>query len=118
VGCHLRRSELPKTGSQARDSSGEKETTMMNWYGNGMNGWGYGLMGVSMLLFWVLVIAGVVVLVRYLGGHGQRASNVPPAQRTPEQILAERFARGDINEDEYTRRLQVLSSATDRNSGN
>jgi putative membrane protein len=110
VGCHLRRSELPKTGSQARESSGEKETTMMNWYGNGMNGWGYGLMTLTMLLFWALVIAGVVVLVRYLGSHARLTSNAQPPHSTPEQILAERFARGDIDDEEYRQRAEVLRS--------
>jgi putative membrane protein len=35
---------------------------MMWWYGPGMNGWGYGLMTLSMVLFWALVIFGVVAL--------------------------------------------------------
>jgi len=30
----------------------------MWWYGPGMNGWGYGLMTVSMVLFWALIILG------------------------------------------------------------
>ena len=85
---------------------------MMNWYGNGMNGWGYGLMMVGMLLFWVLVVAAVVVAVRYLGNHDGRTSNAPPAQRTPEQILAERFAHGDIDDQEYRQRADVLRSRT------
>ena len=38
---------------------------MMYW-GNGMGGWGMALMTVSNLLFWGVLIAGVVVLVRYL----------------------------------------------------
>ncbi|HEX8627270.1 MAG TPA: hypothetical protein VF755_03765 [Catenuloplanes sp.] len=86
----------------------EKETTMMGW--NGMNGWGYGLMGISMLLFWALVIAGAVLLVRYLGGRSPQPANTQSAHRTPEQILAERFARGDIGDDEYRQRAEVLRS--------
>jgi len=47
---------------------------MMYW-GNGMGGWGYVLMMVSMLLFWGLLIAGVVLLVRYVGSdRGQLPS--------------------------------------------
>ena len=77
------------------------------YWGNGMGGWGMVLMTISSLLFWGLVIAGIVALVRYAG----RSSHVgaPPGDRpTPQQVLAERFARGEIDEDEYTRRLQVL----------
>ncbi len=78
---------------------------MMWWYGPGMNGWGYGLMTVSMVLFWALAIFGVIAVVRYLG-HGDRERTVRP---TPEELLAERFARGDIDEDEYQQRRDVLT---------
>ena len=40
----------------------------MFWYGGGMSGWGYALMTISMVLFWALVIFGVVALVRFLLG--------------------------------------------------
>jgi putative membrane protein len=40
------------------------------------------------------VIVGIVLLVRYFGRSGQPAT---PAH-TPEQLLAERFARGEIDE--------------------
>ena len=82
---------------------------MMYW-GNGMGGWGMAVMTVSNLLFWGLVIAGVVVLVRYLGRVGP--AGTPTGHRpTPERVLADRFARGEIDDDEYTRRLQILSGA-------
>jgi putative membrane protein len=87
--------------------------TMMYWYGSGMSGWGYALMTVSMVLFWGAVIFGIVMLVRYFGRSGQ-----PPAEprspqslespQSPERLLAERFARGEIDEEEYRRRLAVL----------
>jgi putative membrane protein len=87
---------------------------MMVWYGNGMGGWGYALMTVSMVLFWGLVILGVVALIRYLARaphHGQSAGGPrqnPESRRTPEQMLAERFARGEIDEQEYQSRLATL----------
>jgi putative membrane protein len=89
---------------------------MMYW-GNGMSGWGMVLMTVSSLLFWGLVIAGIVALIRYTGRAGPSAvpANHGP---TPQQVLADRFARGEIDEEEYTRRLQVLTTAgTRRPSG-
>lgn len=39
------------------------------WYGPGMGGWGYALMTVSTVLFWGLLILGIVALIRYLRGH-------------------------------------------------
>jgi putative membrane protein len=77
----------------------------MWWYGPGMNGWGYGLMTVNMVSFWALVIFGVIAVVRYLG-RGDRETAARP---TPEELLAERFARGDIDENEYQQRRNVLA---------
>ncbi len=80
---------------------------MMYW-GNGMGGWGMALMAVSNLIFLGLVIAAIVAAVRYVG---RNLAGGPAGPRpTPQQLLATRFARGDISEDEYTRRLAVLSA--------
>lgn len=76
----------------------------MFWYGAGMNGWGYALMTISMVLFWALVIFGVVALLRFFTGVDQSSTT----RLTPEQLLADRFARGEIDEQEYHHRLAVL----------
>ena len=85
---------------------------MMYWYGSGMSGWGYALMTVSMILFWGAVIFGIVLLVRYFGRSGQPPAARPPRSaeppQSPERLLAERFARGEIGEEEYQQRLAVL----------
>lgn len=80
---------------------------MMYWYGDHMSGWGWALAGVGMVVFWGLVITGIVLLVRYVGQSGQRPGQ-PPTMHTPEQVLAERFARGEIDETEYQKRLATL----------
>jgi len=81
----------------------------MWWYGNGngngIDGWGYALMTVSMVLFWGLVIFAVVAFVRRSSRGDQ---SVAAARPTAEQLLAERFARGDIDEHEYRERLDAL----------
>ena len=80
----------------------------MYWYDGGhMGGWGWALMTVSTVAFWAVLIAGVVLLVRYLGRADRPGGRELP-RPTPEQLLAERFARGDIEEDEYRRRLETL----------
>ncbi|WP_043735016.1 SHOCT domain-containing protein [Nocardia asiatica] len=82
---------------------------MMFWYGDdGMSGWGYGLMTVGMVLFWALVIAGVILTVRYLAQPSAPAGGAPIVRPSAEQVLAERFARGEIDADEYHRRLATL----------
>ena len=95
---------------------------MMYWYGSGMSGWGYALMTVSMILFWGAVIFGIAALVRYFGRSGQPPAAPSPPQSaespsSPERLLAERFARGEINEDEYRQRLAVLRGEGQRTNG-
>jgi putative membrane protein len=88
---------------------------MMYW-GNGVGAWGMVLMTVSTLLFWGLVVAGVVALVRYTSGNASQGGATPEAA-SPRRILAERFARGEIDEEEYMGRLQVLNGAPRRGPG-
>jgi putative membrane protein len=87
--------------------------TMMYWYGSGMSGWGYALMTVSLILFWGAVIFGIVAVVRF-ASRGARSSAASPSPRSPEGLLAERFARGEISEEEYRQRLSVLRDADQR----
>lgn len=79
---------------------------MMYW-GDHVSGWGWAAMSVSMLLFWGLLIAAVVLLARSFGSNDKSPSPVVH-QGSPEQQLAARFARGEISEDEFTRRLATL----------
>ncbi|BAD60555.1 MULTISPECIES: SHOCT domain-containing protein [Nocardia] len=81
---------------------------MMFWYGDGMSGWGYGLMTVGMVLFWALVIVGVILTVRYLAQPSAPVGGAPIVRPSAEQVLAERFARGEIDADEYHQRLATL----------
>lgn len=86
---------------------------MMMWYGDGMTGWGYALMTVGMVLFWALVIFGIVMLVRASSPPPMPpppASSPPVSSPTAEEIVATRFARGEIDEDEYRQRLNALHS--------
>ncbi|MET8628762.1 SHOCT domain-containing protein [Kitasatospora sp. NPDC004669] len=83
---------------------------MMYWNGPGTDGWGIGLMTVGMLLFWALVVLGAVALVRYLRQvpAAPPTPAAPPERPSPEQLLAERLARGEIDPDEYRTRLGIL----------
>ncbi|MEV7326011.1 SHOCT domain-containing protein [Streptomyces sp. NPDC093970] len=67
-------------------------------------------MSAGMILFWAVLVAVGVQLFRAMSrsaGSGAPAT-APPTGPTPERVLAERFARGEIDEDEYRRRLSVL----------
>ncbi|GGY14604.1 SHOCT domain-containing protein [Streptomyces anandii] len=81
----------------------------MMYYPHGMNGWGWFAMSLGTVLFWAVLIAAGVLLFRALDrGRGRPPRTAAPGRPTPEQLLAELFARGEIDEDEYRRRLEVL----------
>ena len=83
---------------------------MMDGYGHGIGGWGYGLTALIMVLFLAAVTYGIVALLRYARPDGTQDRN-PAQPPAPEQLLAERFARGQIDEDEYRQRLTSLRAA-------
>ncbi len=76
-------------------------------WGNGWAGWVLFL--VLTVAFWAAVITAIVLAIRYAGGSRNSAGGPPSyAPPRPEDVLAERFARGEIDEDEYRRRITVL----------
>ena len=86
---------------------------MMFWYGHGMSGWGWFGASLGMIVFWALIITVLVLLFRGLGRSTPGGSRDVASRTTSsaEELLAERFARGEIDEDEYQRRLRVLRSS-------
>jgi putative membrane protein len=80
---------------------------MMFWPDHDLSGWGWAAMTISMVLFWALLIAAGVLLVRTLDRSSGAAAD--RGRSSPDEVLAERFARGQIDEEEYRRRLSVLT---------
>lgn len=75
--------------------------------GGDMHDWGGGwwiVMVLGMILFWGLVVAGIVWIVREVGGHRHGGS-----AKTPMEVLDERLARGDVSVEEYEERRAALS---------
>ena len=74
-------------------------------------GWSWGHMifgGFMMIVFWGGIIVFIVLLVRWLSG-GHPGADAFPRSKTPLQILQERFAKGEIDKDEYEERKRLLS---------
>ncbi len=75
----------------------------------GYSGFGGGGMGIGMLLFWGLIIAGIVVLVRGFGG-GSGAGEPRLRERTPLEILGQRYAKGEIDKGEFDQKRRDLGA--------
>ncbi len=82
----------------------------MMWWNGDWSWWGW----LWMVLIWGLVIWGIVFLVRRLSPPSTPESDGRAHRATPEEILAERFARGEIDAEEFTRRSEVLRSPEKR----
>ncbi len=90
---------------------------MMGNYGNygygpyGMMGYGYGgswLGWIFMILFWVLLVIGLIVLIRWLahgGRHGWHDHG-----HTAIGVLKERYAKGEIDKKEYEEKKKDLEA--------
>ena len=82
----------------------------MMWGYDGF-GFGGGGMGIGMLLFWGLIIVGVVMLARGFGGASGSGAGVPTARdKTPLDILRERYARGEIDKAEFAQKRSDLGA--------
>jgi putative membrane protein len=72
-----------------------------------MDSWtGYSVFGVLfMLLFWALIVLGIIALVRYLSGAQQPKSK----RKDPLDILEDRYAKGEISKKEFEEKKKDLS---------
>jgi putative membrane protein len=80
---------------------------MMYGYGSGIGVGSWILMGVGMLFFWAVVVTLVILLARR-----SRTGSTPLAdiagRSTALDILSQRFARGEIDEKEFSSRRRAL----------
>ena len=82
-------------------------------YGTHMWGGGYGWFfgPIMMIVFIAVTVVVIVLIVRWLGGTGHAPSHLvhgPPPGKTPLDILKERYARGEIDKEEFEERRKVL----------
>ncbi len=77
----------------------------------GYDGFGHmgGWWGLGMILFWVLLVGALVVLVRWLA-LGPGRGNGGSSERRALDILRERYARGEIDRQEFEEKRRDLET--------
>jgi putative membrane protein len=80
---------------------------MYGQYQHGMGGGWWALMIIGMVIFWAIFVAGAVALIRYYRS-GREGSAPQSPKSSAIAILQERFARGEMSEEEYSRRMRML----------
>ncbi|MBX3646869.1 MAG: SHOCT domain-containing protein [Rhodocyclaceae bacterium] len=73
-----------------------------------MDGFGWGGMGFGMILFWGLIVVVIAVLLRVLWGGGAPAER--GQGRSALDVLKERYARGEIEREEFEQKKRDLST--------
>ena len=77
----------------------------MYWHHNDWGPGAWALMATMMILFWSAVAAVVAYAIR-----ARHHATTQPRPDDTTRILDERFARGEIDDDEYQRRRELLRS--------
>jgi putative membrane protein len=72
----------------------------MMWYGHGF---GYGL--IAMLIGLLTAAIVVVIIFRFVD---RTSREIGPRRSTPDEVLADRYARGELTDEEYQHRTNVL----------
>ena len=86
---------------------------MMGRWGDGMwswGGWGMGLGAIFMLVFWGIIIAAIVLVVRWMAQPSGGAHPPTTKEESALEILQKRYARGEINKEEYEQKRRDLTS--------
>lgn len=71
-------------------------------------GYGYGFGGPFMWLFWILVVVGVLWAIKGLAGGGGESSG---RRGSALEILEERYAKGEIDQQEFEKKKRDLTSS-------
>lgn len=80
------------------------------WHHGWEWGWGHMFFGsLMMVFFWGLIIVLIVVAVRSFGRGSSHAAAPQASRGKALDILEERFARGEIDKEEFEERRRLLS---------
>jgi putative membrane protein len=76
--------------------------------GPGMMGWGWlGLLFI--VIFWIIIVALIVLLIRWLISSAPTRTASPPQEDSALEILKKRYARGEIDKEEFEAKKKDLS---------
>ena len=96
---------VPIVSAQPRDWGPYSTGWHFMWGGMGIG------MFFFMILFWGLVIAGGVMLVRWLWSGGSGSQKFPPFRDDAQEILKTRFAKGEIDAEEFQSKMETLQKS-------
>jgi putative membrane protein len=66
----------------------------------------FGFGGIFMILWWAIVIFGILIFIKWIGGQNKTDQK---NDKTALDILKERYAKGDINKEEFEERKKDIT---------
>jgi putative membrane protein len=95
------------------------EDFFVQWHGNGDWHMGHGMMDwgyygiswfwhISMIVFWIAIIVGIVFLIRWLIISTRNGFKGPNREDSDLEILRKRYAQGEINKEEFEEKKRDL----------
>ena len=77
--------------------------------GSDMMRWGWWGMGwIFMIIFWGLIIVGLIFLIRWLAGLSRSRAPYDKTHDSALDILKQRYAKGEINKEEFEQKKRDL----------
>lgn len=93
--------QMMRGGWSSPFGSNQSNNSMMNFGFAPLGGFGW----IFMILWWVLIIAGIAALVRWLSGQFQGGAS----RKSALDILKDRYAKGEIDKKEFEEKKKDLS---------
>ncbi|MDD2753807.1 MAG: SHOCT domain-containing protein [Candidatus Portnoybacteria bacterium] len=82
---------------------------MYGYLNNCMTGFGYGGFGMVLaVIWWVIIIALIILLARWLLGDSRHRKIWRPGEKNAIEILEERYAKGEIDKEEFETKKKNL----------
>lgn len=78
---------------------------MWPWFNGGFGGFGW-IMPILMIVFWGLIIWGIIALVRGVNRHGCCSSD---SSESAIEILKRRYASGEITKEEFEDKKRAIA---------
>lgn len=70
--------------------------------GFGCSSGGFGLIGMFIgLIFWILIIVGIVLLIKWLLDQGKQGEQLSMTEESAMDILNKRYAKGEISKEKF-----------------